>query len=953
MMKMKKCMWMVLVLAAFSAMATAEIQTVASTDFGATAVAVATVADLDAVTTGAASWSASKQFGFSSLSLDTGGTNAGYYVDVKGIAPTPGDNVALTAGSALDFTSLQTIVTFGYTHARTGGSKLLTVEGLDSLGNRVFAIAIDCSLAAKRPDYWDGSAMVGYEGVILDRGSNGTNAYLPDKMTNFTITLEGTTVTYVADGVTVVGTTTSEDFKTLEFQFDAATTWSGFWMDNILFQADDGLGGNNPPTGEISGSNDSTIYYDEGVIWDATSSDTEDDPIDLTYAWTVTNSTSAAGTAPIVFLGGSESQEDPNIAVDMTGITPAEAAGDYTLQLVITDTGGLDVTLSAVLTVLDNLAPVVDAGSDSFVFPLSASKVLEGIVTDDGYPKPAVLTTEWTVEPGAPGTVTFTPDVYDPAASVSFGAEGEYTLTLIASDGEIVGSDSVLITVWPTEYAVVTIQPTDDATIQSSKPDWNLGIRDNMWVNGDGPHQLSFLKFDLAAEAPGAIKLASLSMKTIAANSGFTQTRARPVLYGPSGEWFEGNGNDQALIPDTTGVGITYNSNDLVWDPAVLDEVTGSPIPTNTWFDFDVLGLVREADGKATIGLDAPDMTQGWRGWFPKEKADAKPVLTITYDPNEAYAPIPVDTLIFEVHPHTTLSWEKGATGFATNTVYISKDPDPFTNPEASVVVSSGPEDPNRLVADLSADFPDGLDLSAVYYWGVDNGSCTSDVWSFNTMSYDPRIPALIAPEDASEVVIPFSFEYLPGEIATQHDLHIGADVISDIPAGEYLYDPNAETVQLSLETEYTWSISGTDGVDTWDSETRTFTTANYGVVANFNDPCNPSGFVGGTRDENVFAGDNGIASMRIDYTAGTTTASRTFGVPQDWTATTNRAALYLAYKGWDTNAGGSLEVELYDGTNTESVSLLDDGSVIDDPDPLINDSFRTFGVWDIDLADF
>ena len=70
MMKMKKCMWMVLVLAAFSAMATAEIQTVASTDFGATAVAVATVADLDAVTTGAASWSASKQFGFSAISIE-------------------------------------------------------------------------------------------------------------------------------------------------------------------------------------------------------------------------------------------------------------------------------------------------------------------------------------------------------------------------------------------------------------------------------------------------------------------------------------------------------------------------------------------------------------------------------------------------------------------------------------------------------------------------------------------------------------------------------------------------------------------------------------------------------------------------------------------------------------------------------------------------------------------
>ncbi|MCK4959579.1 MAG: hypothetical protein KAT00_09260, partial [Planctomycetes bacterium] len=342
-------------------------------------------------------------------------------------------------------------------------------------------------------------------------------------------------------------------------------------------------------------------------------------------------------------------------------------------------------------------------------------------------------------------------------------AELDLTVEYFWRIDEVIGGETLEGEEWSFTIAVlqpghvaVTLSPTDDATIQSSKPDWNLGIRDNMWVNGDGPHQLSFLKFDLAAEVPGAVKAATLSMKTLSTNSGFTQTRARPVLYGPSGEWFEGNGNDQFGIPDTTGVGITYNTNDLIWDPAVLDEVTGSPIPASTRFDFDVSGLIREADAKATIGLDAPDMTQGWRGWLPKEKVGDEPVLTVVYDPSEAYAPIPINTSAFEVHPRTMLSWMPGDAISASNTVYISKDPDPIANAEATIVVAKGALDPNRVEADLSTDFPTGLDLDTVYYWAVDNGEVNSEVWSFNTMAIDPIIPQLIAPADTEEdVVIP------------------------------------------------------------------------------------------------------------------------------------------------------------------------------------------------------
>ncbi|MCK4959831.1 MAG: hypothetical protein KAT00_10530, partial [Planctomycetes bacterium] len=200
------------------------------------------------------------------------------------------------------------------------------------------------------------------------------------------------------------------------------------------------------------------------------------------------------------------------------------------------------------------------------------------------------------------------------------------------------------------------------------------------------------------------------------------------------------------------------------------------------------------------------------------------------------------------------------------------------------------------------------------------------------------------------DVVIPTIFTYVPGEYSTQHDLHIGANVISDIPAGEYVYEPSTEPTTLSLETQYSWYISGTDGSETWNSETWTFTTGDHEVIANFEEP-NNLGFIGGTHDTDVMA--NGDASLRIDYTAGTTVATKTFGVPQDWSIATNRAALYLAYKGWDTNADGTLTVELNDGSSTGSVTIDNDDSDVDDTNPLVNDTYRDFEALNIALADF
>jgi lysophospholipase L1-like esterase len=92
-----------------------------------------------------------------------------------------------------------------------------------------------------------------------------------------------------------------------------------------------------------------------------------------------------------------------------------------------------------------NSAPVVNAGPDLNV-NLSATVNLAGSVTDDGLPS-SNLTSSWSLLNG-PGAVIFG-NANAPVTTASFGATGQYTLRLTASDGALSGSDDVVVTVAP------------------------------------------------------------------------------------------------------------------------------------------------------------------------------------------------------------------------------------------------------------------------------------------------------------------------------------------------------------------------------------------------------------------------------------------------------------------------------------------------------------------------
>jgi hypothetical protein len=122
------------------------------------------------------------------------------------------------------------------------------------------------------------------------------------------------------------------------------------------------------------------------------------------------------------------------------------APGAYVLALTandgeLTSSDSLTVTVSTEVPV--NQPPVVNAGPDQTI-TLPAVGVLSGSASDDGLPGTG-MTAEWSIISG-PGAVTFS-DPEAPVTNATFATAGVYALRLTASDGLLITSDSVTVTV--------------------------------------------------------------------------------------------------------------------------------------------------------------------------------------------------------------------------------------------------------------------------------------------------------------------------------------------------------------------------------------------------------------------------------------------------------------------------------------------------------------------------
>jgi len=162
---------------------------------------------------------------------------------------------------------------------------------------------------------------------------------------------------------------------------------------------------------------------------------------------------------------------------------------------------------------LRNRAPSVSAGTDQRVAWPPGTAQLRGTASDDGQPGPMAFS--WT----GPAGVTFG----DPAAlstTASFPAEGSYSLTLTASDGELSASDEVVVTVSVNRAPTVnagadqTVVWPSPATLRGTASDDGLpsGTMVTAWSQVSGPGAVTFgdaaaLDTTASFSLPGAYEL--------------------------------------------------------------------------------------------------------------------------------------------------------------------------------------------------------------------------------------------------------------------------------------------------------------------------------------------------------------------------------------------------------------------------------------------------------------
>lgn len=97
-----------------------------------------------------------------------------------------------------------------------------------------------------------------------------------------------------------------------------------------------------------------------------------------------------------------------------------------------------------------NAGPVVAVGG-SGSWPLNPVS-LPGVVTDDGYPQPVSLLTQWSRRSG-PGTVSFT-NAALPTTTANFSQAGAYVLRLLGDDGNIQTFKDVALTAYTKPFEV-------------------------------------------------------------------------------------------------------------------------------------------------------------------------------------------------------------------------------------------------------------------------------------------------------------------------------------------------------------------------------------------------------------------------------------------------------------------------------------------------------------------
>ncbi|HLY99341.1 MAG TPA: Ig-like domain repeat protein, partial [Candidatus Angelobacter sp.] len=164
-------------------------------------------------------------------------------------------------------------------------------------------------------------------------------------------------------------------------------------------------------------------------------------------------------------LGGSGVQlaitganpQTTSLTTDATGSAQFCYAGTNTGSDVIAATSGKlsDTAFWTWIPAITNHAPIVNAGKNASIFLSQNTITLHGSVVDDGLPKGAQLTTQWTSLSTQLPNVVFS-NAGSAVTQATFSAPGVYVLQLSASDTQFTSTSTVTVTVLANTPPVVS-----------------------------------------------------------------------------------------------------------------------------------------------------------------------------------------------------------------------------------------------------------------------------------------------------------------------------------------------------------------------------------------------------------------------------------------------------------------------------------------------------------------
>jgi hypothetical protein len=191
----------------------------------------------------------------------------------------------------------------------------------------------------------------------------------------------------------------------------------------------------------------------------------------------------------------------PGAFEDVSFTFAGNASSQATLWVVVTATGDCVAANNQLDSGLQlNRAPQANAGPDQFVDVAASVATLVGTADDDGLPTGSTVAVNWTQISGPPATIDSPNSL---TTVVHFTGLGEYELKLDATDGSRSSSDTVKVTVHPTNRAptvtaqgtqTITDPPTSSVTLTATANDDGLptGALTYQWSLAQGPGTVVF-----------------------------------------------------------------------------------------------------------------------------------------------------------------------------------------------------------------------------------------------------------------------------------------------------------------------------------------------------------------------------------------------------------------------------------------------------------------------------